>query len=173
MLRASKVAVSLARGGWLILGLVRTIKNTVMNWEMIGAVGQIIAAVAVIPSVVYLAIQIRNQNKESRRASANVFILHWSDIRKSMSDNADLAAIHLRGLHSFDELDPVSKLRFGSGLGRLFLLSEGLYRFTWMECWLQNYGEPSSVRRLTWRHTPVSELGGLHASTGILTNFAP
>jgi hypothetical protein len=100
-----------------------------MNWEMIGAVGQIIAAVAVIPPVVYLAIQIRNQNKESRRASANIFILHWSDIRKSMSDNADLAAIHLRGLQSFDELDPVSKLRFGSALGRLFLLSEGLYRF--------------------------------------------
>ncbi|PYK86034.1 MAG: hypothetical protein DMF47_08065 [Verrucomicrobia bacterium] len=100
-----------------------------MNWEMIGALGQIIAAVAVIPSVVYLAIQIRNQNKESRRASANVFILHWSDLRKSMSDNGDLAAIHLRGLQSFDELDSVSKLRFGSGLGRLFLLSEGLYRF--------------------------------------------
>ena len=100
-----------------------------MNWEMIGAIGQIIAAVAVIPSVVYLAVQIRNQNKESRRATANTFMLHWSDFRKSLSDSGDFAAIHLRGLQSFDDLDPVEKLRFGSGLGRIFILSEGLYLF--------------------------------------------
>src|SRR5215469_9841275 len=100
-----------------------------MNWEMIGAVGQVITAVAVIPSLIYLAIQIRDQNKERRRAAASVFMLHWTDFRKSLSDNADLAAIHLRGLQSFDDLDPVEKLRFGSALGRVFVLSEGLYLF--------------------------------------------
>ena len=100
-----------------------------MNWEMIGAVGQVITAVAVIPSLIYLAIQIRDQNKERRRAAASVFMLHWTDFRKSLSDNSDLAAIHLRGLQSFDDLDPVEKLRFGSALGRVFVLSEGLYFF--------------------------------------------
>jgi len=100
-----------------------------MNWEMIGAVGQIITAVAVIPSLVYLAIQIRDQNKERRRAAASVFMLHWTDFRKSLSDNGDLAAIHLRGLQSFDDLNAVEKLRFGSALGRVFVLSEGLYFF--------------------------------------------
>jgi hypothetical protein len=100
-----------------------------MNWEVIAAIAQVIAAVGVIVSLVYLAIQIRNQNKESRRAAANVLILHWTDFRKSISDNADLAAIHLRGLQSFDDLSAVEKLRFGSALGRLFVLSEGLYLF--------------------------------------------
>jgi hypothetical protein len=100
-----------------------------MNWEMIGALGQIMAAIAVIPSLIYLGIQIRNQSRGSQRASAKIFILHWSDIRRSMSDNGELAEIHLRGLQSFEELDPVAKLRFGSALGRLFLLSQGLYQF--------------------------------------------
>jgi len=100
-----------------------------MNWEVIAAIAQVIAAIAVIPSLVYLAVQIRNQNKESRRAAANVLMLHWTDFRKSISDSADLAAIHLRGLESFDDLNPVEKLRFGSALGRIFILSEGLYLF--------------------------------------------
>jgi heme/copper-type cytochrome/quinol oxidase subunit 1 len=48
-----------------------------MNWEMISAVGQMLGAVGVIISIVYLAAQIRNQNKESRRAAMNVLRSHW------------------------------------------------------------------------------------------------
>ena len=100
-----------------------------MSWEVIAAIAQVIAAVAVIPSLLYLAVQIRNQNKETRRAAADGFVLHWTEFRKSMSDNADLAAIYLRGIRSFEDLDPVERLRFGSALGRIFVLSEGLYVF--------------------------------------------
>src|SRR5215471_5726839 len=100
-----------------------------MNWEELSAIGQLAAVLIGIPSIIYLAIQIRNQSKESQRAAANVLIAHWTDFRKSLSDNADLAAIHLRGLQSFDGLNPVEKLRFGSALGRVLVLSEGFYLF--------------------------------------------
>ena len=100
-----------------------------MNWEMVAAIAQAITAIAVIPTLVYLATQIKNQNNESRRSAASLLMLHWTDFRKSLSDSADLAAIHLRGLESFDALNPVEKLRFGSALGRIFVLSEGLYLF--------------------------------------------
>jgi len=39
-----------------------------MNWEMISAVGQMLGAVGVIISIIYLAAQIRNQNEESQRS---------------------------------------------------------------------------------------------------------
>jgi hypothetical protein len=55
-----------------------------MNWEMISAVGQMLGAVGVIISIIYLAAQIRNQNKESRRAAMNVLTTHWSDLNKSL-----------------------------------------------------------------------------------------
>jgi hypothetical protein len=100
-----------------------------MNWEMLSAVGQLATVVIGIPSIIYLASQIRSQSKESRRATANVLIAHWTEFRKSLSDHADLAEIHLRGLQSFEDLNPVEKLRFGSALGRFFVLSEGLYLF--------------------------------------------
>ena len=37
-----------------------------MNWDAIGALGEILGASAVFASLIYLAIQIRAQNRESR-----------------------------------------------------------------------------------------------------------
>jgi len=100
-----------------------------MNWEVIAAIAQLLAAIAVVPTLVYLAIQVRNQNKESRRAAANAFVLHYNDFRKSLSDNSELASILLRGAKEFEDLDPNDKLRFGALMGRVFVLSQGLYYF--------------------------------------------
>jgi hypothetical protein len=94
---------------------------------MISAIGQIAGAVAVVASVVYLAVQIRNQNKESGRNVANLLVAQYNDMLKSLSDTAECADVFLRAVHSFDELDGVSKLRFGSLIGRDFKNFEGLY----------------------------------------------
>jgi len=98
-----------------------------MNWEMISAVGQMLGAVGVIISIIYLAAQIRNQNKESRRAAMNVLTTHWSDLNKSLVNDPGFAALWLRALHSFDELDGASKLRFGAHLGRFLRFADSLY----------------------------------------------
>jgi hypothetical protein len=89
-----------------------------MNWEMISAIGQMLGAIGVIISIVYLAAQIRNQNKESQRAAMNVLTSHWSDLNRTLAENPDMAALWLRALRSFDDLDAESKLRFGAHLGR-------------------------------------------------------
>jgi heme/copper-type cytochrome/quinol oxidase subunit 1 len=58
-----------------------------MNWEMISAVGQMLGALGVIISIVYLAAQIRNQNKESQRAAMNVLTTHWSDLNRILVES--------------------------------------------------------------------------------------
>ncbi len=40
-----------------------------MNWDAIGAIGEIVGAAAVFASLVYLAMQILNQNRESRMSA--------------------------------------------------------------------------------------------------------
>jgi heme/copper-type cytochrome/quinol oxidase subunit 1 len=60
-----------------------------MNWEMISAVGQMLGAIGVIISIVYLAAQIRNQNKESRRQAMNVLTTHWSDLNRTLVENPE------------------------------------------------------------------------------------
>jgi len=98
-----------------------------MNWEMISAVRQMLGAVGVIISIVYLAAQIRSQNKESRRAVMNVLTLHWSDLNRTLVENPNLAALWIRALQSFDELEGASKLRFGAHLGRFLRMADSLY----------------------------------------------
>jgi hypothetical protein len=98
-----------------------------MNWEMISAVGRMLAAIGVIISLVYLAIQIRNRKRESRSAAMNALVTRFSDLMRSQVENAELCDLWLRGLQSFEELDSASRLRFGSQLGRQLRIADSLY----------------------------------------------
>ena len=100
---------------------------TAVNWEIINAIGQMLGAVGVIISLIYLAAQIRNQNKESQRAAMNVLTTHWSDLNRTLVENSEMAVLWLRALRSFDELDGPSKLRFGAHLGRFLRFADSLY----------------------------------------------
>ena len=100
-----------------------------MNWEMVSALGQLVAAVGVIPSLIYLAIQIREQNKERRRAGINVLTAQWGDLVRSAQESADFAAVFLEGMRSFDKLDPVAKLRFSAFFTRFTRNCEAMYLY--------------------------------------------
>ena len=100
-----------------------------MNWEMISAVGQMLGAIGVIVSLIYLAVQIRNQKTESRRAAINLLTTHWSDLMKAHVDSAEFSALWLRGVESFDNLDATSKLRFSAHLGRFLRTADSLYLY--------------------------------------------
>src|SRR6266481_2947351 len=89
-----------------------------MNWEMLTALGQLAAVVVGIPSLIYLAVQIRAQTKERRQSAVNVLTAQWGDLTCALHDNAEFSAIFLRGVQSFADLDPVSKLRFSAFLNR-------------------------------------------------------
>ena len=49
-----------------------------MNWDAIGAVGEILGAAAVVVSLVYLPTQIRIQNRESRFSTINNLTEQWN-----------------------------------------------------------------------------------------------
>src|SRR5436309_15210640 len=89
-----------------------------MNWEVLAAIGQLAAVLVGIPSLIYLAVQIREQTKERRQSAVNALTVHWGDLTKSLHDNAEFCAIYLRGVQSFNDLDAVSKLRFSAFLNR-------------------------------------------------------
>jgi len=49
-----------------------------MNWEMLAALGQLLAVFVGIPSLIYLATQIREQTKERRQSAVNVLTVQWA-----------------------------------------------------------------------------------------------
>jgi hypothetical protein len=143
-----------------------------MNWEMISAIGQMLGAIGVIISIIYLAAQIRNQNKESQRAAMNVLTTHWSDLNRTLVENPEMAVLWLRALRSFDDLDAKSKLRFGAHLGSSCGLPTASILTSWMERSTSDCGGDMSAQLPTPLRIPASKHGGLHENTGTRTNSA-
>jgi len=100
-----------------------------MNWEMLAALGQLAAVVVGIPSLIYLAVQIRAQTTERRHSAVNALTVQWGDLTRALHDSAELSAIFLRAIQSFADLDPVSKLRFSAFFNRLLNYFEAMYFF--------------------------------------------
>ena len=98
-----------------------------MNWEMLAAIGQLAAVFVGIPSLIYLAVQIREQTKERRQAAVHALTEQWGALTESLHNNPEMAAIFLRGTHPFNDLDSVSKLRFSAFFNRLLNIFEGMY----------------------------------------------
>ena len=98
-----------------------------MNWEMLSAIGQAVAAIGVIPSLIYLAVQIREQNKERRRAGINILTAQWSDLVRSAQESREFAVTFLQGMRSFDGLDAPDKLMFSAFFTRYTRNCEGMF----------------------------------------------
>src|SRR3954470_7438632 len=98
-----------------------------MNWAMVTAIGQLAAVLIGVPSIIYFAIQLREQTKERRQEAVNALTVQWGELTKSLHDDAEFGAIYLRGLQSFTKLDAVSKLRFSAFLNRFFKNFQGMY----------------------------------------------
>src|SRR5947209_8841197 len=97
-----------------------------MNWEMLSAIGQVVAAVGVIPSLIYLAVQLREQNKERRRAGIIILTAQLSDLVKTAHENRVFASVFLRGIQSFQGLDAPDKLRSSAFFNRFNRNPEGM-----------------------------------------------
>ena len=98
-----------------------------MNWEMLSAIGQLVAAIGVIPSLIYLAVQIREQNKERRRAGINILTAQWSELVKTAQESREFAEVFLEGMRSFRDLDGPDKLRFSAFFTRFTRNCEGMF----------------------------------------------
>jgi hypothetical protein len=98
-----------------------------MNWEMLAAIGQLAAVFVGIPSLIYLAVQIREQTKERRQSAVNALTVQWGDLTYALHDSAEFGAIYLRGVQSFDDLEAVSKLRFSAFFNRFLKNFQAMY----------------------------------------------
>jgi hypothetical protein len=98
-----------------------------MNWVMITALAQLATVLVGIPSLIYFAIQLREQTRERRQEAMNALTVQWGDLTKALHENAEFAALFLRGVQSFHDLDPVSKLRFSAFQNRFFKNFEGMH----------------------------------------------
>jgi predicted small secreted protein len=60
-----------------------------MNWDALGAIGEIIGAIAVLATLYYLAAQIKMQNRELEKSNKNVTAQLSIDINNMLINNND------------------------------------------------------------------------------------
>lgn len=102
-----------------------------MNWDAIGAIGEILGAFAVVASLVYLALQIRTQNREARAASVHQ-VMHEYSSAISVLFEPEMADIWISAMEDFDSLSPSQRIRFIVYLTVVVRSFEDAY-FQWRE----------------------------------------
>ncbi len=90
-----------------------------MNWEAIGAIGELIGAAAVVVTLIYLAVQIRQNTRQlaqnelsSRATAANVCAIAPRETRRTIYESPELTEIWLKGMNNPDELAENDFYRF-------------------------------------------------------------
>lgn len=83
-----------------------------MNWEAIDAISQLISSIAVVVSVLYLAVQLRSSTRVARVAAMDAAAAALRDVTKPLMENAELARLWRIGLENLDALSPDDKARF-------------------------------------------------------------
>jgi hypothetical protein len=97
-----------------------------MNWEAIGAIGEIIGAAAVVASLVYLAVQIQSQNRESRLSSMHDISVGYRDTLAGMAEG-DMADIFAKALDRYESLTRPETIRLIAVASHLFRVWEEAY----------------------------------------------
>jgi hypothetical protein len=99
-----------------------------MNWEMVGAVGQAVGALAVVISLVYVARQVRSATRESQHQTGlrvSFEISRWAEL---LATDGEMAQIFLKGSQGLEPLEPVEKVRFFAATGILFTALETAFQ---------------------------------------------
>lgn len=95
-----------------------------MNWEAAATVAEIVGAIAVVVSVIYLAIQVRGNTREAMEAAISSAIDAFNNFDRMIATDADLASILMRGEKSNASLSPVEQRQFDSLMSIEFTVYE-------------------------------------------------
>jgi hypothetical protein len=98
-----------------------------MNWDALGAIGEIIGAIAVFVTLLYLASQIRQNTKAARSNAVNSSVSSVVDMKKVFVENDEIADLYVRGSSNPDELDEKEWLKYRILLSNIMWASWNVY----------------------------------------------
>jgi len=83
-----------------------------MNWDAIGAIGEVAGAIAVFATLLYLAIQIRQSTRAATTQTYDSVISGFNDLNTVISGNSELAELFTNGLYDPELLTRYQSVQF-------------------------------------------------------------
>ena len=83
-----------------------------MTLENMFYISQTVAAFAIVGSLLFLGVEMRNTSRENLHRSAEESLHKLRDLELEMAADPERAGVWLGGLHNFSALTPVNKVRF-------------------------------------------------------------
>ncbi len=137
-----------------------------MTIQDLGSIGEVVAAIATVATLGYLALQIRQNTTTMRGATHEVAVEHLTAVILALSSDSSLAAIISQGSRDFASLSYEERLQFGSYWQAALIGAEGsllqyrrgnLDEFVWQRdlSVLRPWLTTSGVREW-WMRNPVA-----------------
>lgn len=97
-----------------------------MNWDALGAIGEIVGAIAVVVTLLYVARQIRQANAQTQAQARYSFVEAYGHMNTSISGNKAVASIFRKGIKGLD-LDEDEHIQFFALIGQFLNTWSVLY----------------------------------------------
>jgi len=99
-----------------------------MNWDAIGAIGEIVGATAVFVSLIYLAIQIRTSNRASQQSSVREVQELLNGFFAQIGSSHEVTAVWARGNLDAEDLAALEKVQYRALVSQCVVIFERMYR---------------------------------------------
>ncbi|MGI9245392.1 MAG: hypothetical protein ACR2I8_01605 [Steroidobacteraceae bacterium] len=76
-----------------------------MSLEELGSIGELISSIAVVISLVYLAIQLRSSTDTARTSTYQAVVAEFGALNRAMASTKNLSAMFAAALEDYDALD--------------------------------------------------------------------
>lgn len=91
-----------------------------MNWQAIAALAELLSAIGVVLSLLYLAAQVRTSTKQARLDASRELAVRISEASLAAATNRDLAELFQQGAGDLLSLDAADQTRFRGFMNTLF-----------------------------------------------------
>ena len=98
-----------------------------MTIQELGSLGELVAAIATVATLIYLALQIRQNTYATRASSFHAVSDSMNDVNLSVTQDAELARIWLAGSSNRSDLSPEDRHRFDLTLLSYFHVFETMH----------------------------------------------
>ena len=99
-----------------------------MNWEAFGALAEVVGAVAVVATLIFLGRQMRQSAAAIRTQTHDSAMRGYNELNALVASRADLAELFERGQHDPDQLDDTERIQFTFLLGSYLNQTEAILR---------------------------------------------